>query len=87
MNIMTIIDISEDVKRDLLKVLLELQVKLNRKVDFNEAIRFLLMKERKKDPVLLKEALIQRSDAKEALDELLEERKRDDERAKRRLSC
>ena len=40
---MPTISISEDVKRELLKFASELQIKLGRRVDFDEAIRFLLM--------------------------------------------
>jgi hypothetical protein len=40
--IMTTISVTEDVKEALLKVVSELQLKLGRRVDLNEAIRYLL---------------------------------------------
>jgi len=73
---MPTISVSEEVKRELLKFASELQMKLGRRVDFDEAIRFLLQK-RRRNPRLLIEACIS-SDAKDALKELYEERRKDE---------
>ncbi len=70
---MPTISVSEDVKRELLKFASELQMKLGR-VDFDEAIRFLLMYRRKKNPRLLIEACTS-GDVEDALKELYEEGK------------
>ena len=74
---MPTISISEDVKRELLKFASELQIKLGRRVDFDEAIRFLLMYRRKKNQRLLIEACTS-GDVGKALKELYEERKIDE---------
>ena len=42
--IMSTISVTENVKESLLKVALELQLKLGRRIDLNEAIRYLLTK-------------------------------------------
>ena len=57
----------------------ELQLKLGRRVDFDEAIRFLLKCRKKKNLNLLMEACIPR-DSGEALNELYMERKKDERR-------
>ena len=49
MTIMTTISVSEDVKQKLLRVASELQIKLGRRVDLNEALNF-LVDQRKKNP-------------------------------------
>jgi len=50
---MTTIAIKEETKRGLLKFVSELQIKLGRKVDFDEAIRFLLgFRKRKKSTTI-----------------------------------
>ena len=82
--IMTTIAIKEETKRELLKFVSELQIKLGRRVDFDEAIKFLLFSRRKKNPELLLKATIKGVDAKKALDELRKERRADEERIKRR---
>ncbi len=69
--------VSEDVKRELLKFASELQMKLGRRVDFNEAIRFLLMYRRRRNPRLLIKACAP-GDVESALKELYEERKADE---------
>ncbi len=79
---MPTISVSEDVKRELLKFASELQMKLGRRVDFDEAIRFLLMYKRKKNPRLLIEACTP-GDVESALKELYEERKIDEEKYNR----
>lgn len=45
---MSTIAIKEETKRELLKFVSELQIKLGRHVDFDEAIKFLLFSRRKK---------------------------------------
>lgn len=74
---MTTIAISEEVKRELLKFISELQIKLGRRVNFDVVIRYLLMYRRKRNPRLLLEACrpISTKIAEDALKELYEERK------------
>nr|MDO8044438.1 hypothetical protein [Candidatus Baldrarchaeota archaeon] len=81
------IAIKEETKRELLKFVSELQIKLGRRVDFDEAIRFLLMYRRKKNPKLLLEACTPREDVEEALKELYEERRKDKRKYNRYLSA
>jgi len=82
--VMSTISVKEDVKEDLLRYASELQMKMGRRVDFNEAIRFLLM-ERRRHPSLLSEACTPAAGAEEAKRALMEERRLDEERAERRL--
>jgi hypothetical protein len=82
---MTTISVTEDVKEKLLKGASELQVKLGRRVDLNDALRFLL-DQRVKNPRLLEEACSPIMGVKEALKELEIERKLDDERIERKIS-
>jgi len=82
---MTTISVTEDVKEKLLKVASELQIKMGRRVDLNDALRF-LVDQRKKNPLLLEEACSPTSGVKEALEELETERKLDDERLERKIS-
>jgi len=82
---MPTISVSEDVKRELLKFASELQMKLGKRVDFDEAIRFLLMYRKRKNPRLLTEACTS-GDVESALKELYEERKVDERRYSRYLS-
>jgi len=84
---MSTIAIKEETKRELLKFVSELQIKLGRRVDFDEAIRFLLMYRRKKNPKLLLEACTPRKDVEEALKELYEERRKDERKYNRYLSA
>jgi len=84
---MSTIAIKEETKRELLKFVSELQIKLGRRVDFDEAIRFLLMYRRKKNPKLLLEACTPRRDVDEALKELYEERRKDERKYNRYLSA
>jgi predicted CopG family antitoxin len=81
---MSTISIKEEVKQELLKFASELQIKLGRRVDYNEAIRHLLMR-RRKHPSLLKEACNPMPGADDARRALVEERRLDEERAERRL--
>jgi len=81
---MSTISIKEDVKEELLKFASELQIRLRRRVDYNEAIHHLLMR-RRRHPALLKEACAPMSGAEDARRALVEERRRDEGRAERRL--
>jgi predicted CopG family antitoxin len=81
---MTTISVKEDVKEDLLRYASKLQVKMGRRVDYNEAIRFLLM-EKRKHPSLLAEACTPTAGAEDTKRALTEERGLDEERAERRL--
>jgi predicted CopG family antitoxin len=81
---MTTISITEDVKKELVKFVSELQIKFGRRIDFNEAIAHLLSKRKSKNPQLLKEACKPMPKGEEAVKELLLERKRDE--ARRQLS-
>jgi len=81
---MSTISVKEDVKGELLRYASELQAKMGRRVDFNEAIRYLLM-ERRKHSSLLEEACAPVAGAEAARGSLTEERRLDEERAERRL--
>jgi hypothetical protein len=76
----TTISVTEDVKEALLKVAAELQMKLGKRVDLNEAIRYLLT--RNKRPDLLEEACRPVPGFEEAYRELVRERGKDEERAR-----
>ncbi|RSN72319.1 MAG: hypothetical protein DSO07_12630 [Thermoproteota archaeon] len=80
---MTTISVTENVKRALLKIASELQSKLGIRIDLNEAIRYLL-KRGKKNPNLLEEACRPIPEFELAYEELIEEKKRDEERARRK---
>jgi len=82
---MTTISVSEDVKEKLLRVASELQIKLGRRVDLNEALSF-LVDQSKRNPQLLEEACSPMSGAKEAIQELERERKVDETRLERKIS-
>jgi len=81
--IMTTISVTDDVKEKLLKIASELQIKLRRRVDLNEAIRFLIS-ERERKPQLLDAACNPTPEAEAALQELYMERKLDEERFERK---
>ena len=86
----TTIAVSDEVKERLLRVASQLQIRFGRRVDFDEAIRYLLSeRERVKDPRLLEEACRPVPDAeevaREAVDELYRERRLDEERLERKL--
>ena len=85
MVFMTTISVTEDVKQKLLEVASELQIKLGHRVDLNEALRF-LVDQREKNPQLLEEACKPVAGAKEAIEELQEERKLDENRLERKIS-
>jgi len=82
---MTTISVTDDVKERLLKVASELQIKLRRRVDLNDAIRF-LVNEREKKPQLLEEACRSISGVEDTLKELYEERELDEKRLERKAS-
>ncbi|MFQ6137413.1 MAG: hypothetical protein ACE5PM_09585 [Candidatus Hydrothermarchaeales archaeon] len=84
---MTTISVTKNVKKQLLEFASELQIMLGRRVDFNEAIEFLLSQRQAKNPGLFREACKPAPGAEEAIEELLKERKTDEERARRRLSA
>ncbi|MHA1594570.1 MAG: hypothetical protein ACTSXJ_05430 [Candidatus Baldrarchaeia archaeon] len=79
---MAVILIGEEVKRELLRIVSELQIKLGRRVTLDEAIWFLLMYRRRKNPRLLLEACkpVSSDIADKALRELYRERRRDERR-------
>lgn len=85
MIVMTTISVTSDVKDKLLKFASELQIKLGRRVDLNEALR-LLMLERERRPNLLDEACSPVPRAEEAVRELQAERKLDERRLDRKTS-
>ena len=85
MVVMTTISVTEDVKEKLLKVASELQLKLGRRVDLNEALRF-LVEQKEKHPQLLEEACKPISGAKEVVQEVQEERKLEDASLERKIS-
>ena len=82
---MNTITVTGDVKEKLLKVASEVQIRTGRRVDLNDAIRF-LVDQRDKNPRLLEEACSPTIGVKEALEELETERKVDDKRLKRKIS-
>jgi predicted CopG family antitoxin len=84
MVFMTTISVTEDVKQKLLKVASELQLKLGRRVNLNEALSF-LVDQREKNVQLLEEACKPIIGAKEALEELQMERKHDEIRLERKI--
>lgn len=81
---MSTISIKDDVKEELLRYASELQLRLGRRVDYNEAIRHLLMRRRKRS-ALLREATAPMPGAPEARRVLLGERRRDEESAEGHL--
>jgi hypothetical protein len=84
MKLMTTISVSEDVKKKLLRVASELQLKLGHRVDLNEALSF-LVDPREKVPQLLEEACSPMDGAKEAIEELERERKVDEATLERKI--
>jgi len=82
--VMTTISVTDDVKEKLLKIASELQIKLRRRVNLNEAIRFLI-NERGKKPQLLDEACKPTPEVEEAFKELYVERKLDEKRLERKI--
>ena len=82
---MTTISVSAEVRDELLRYAAELQAKLGRRVDLEEAVRHLLSRRTPKDPHLLKEACKPIPGAKTAFRELLEGRKHDESRLERKM--
>ena len=82
---MTTISVSEDVKQKLLRVASELQIKMGRRVDLNEALSF-LVDQRERKPQLLEAACSPMTGAEEAVKELERERKADEARIERKNS-
>jgi predicted CopG family antitoxin len=78
------ISVTEDVKEALLKIAAELQMKLGRRVDLNDAIRYLLRTHVKR-PVFLDEACRPIPGFEDAYKELRKERMGDEERTRRKL--
>ena len=81
---MTTIAVDDDVKKELLKLSAQLQLKLGRRIDFNDVLRYLL-KSQLKRPELLDKAVINGLDPKTLRDELNKERKRDENKLDRHL--
>ncbi len=81
---MSIVRVSKSTKMELLRYASELQMRLGRRVDFDEAIAHLLREARRKRPNLLIEACQPIEDAEEALMELYRERRMDEERVERK---
>jgi len=79
---MPTISVSEDVKQELLRFASELQMKLERRVDFDEAIKFLRRNRKGKNPKLLMAACVSGNE-EEILNELYGERKEDEGRYSR----
>lgn len=82
---MSTISVTEDVKKALLKVASELQLKWGRRVDLNEAIRYLIARGVRR-PDLLEQACQPIPGFEEAYKELKGERAKDEERARRKFS-
>ena len=80
----SVIRASKSTKVELLRYASELQMKLGRRVDFDEAIAHFLREARRKRPELLMRACLPAEEAEEALRELYEERRRDEERIARK---
>lgn len=86
MMTMTTISVTDDVKERLLRVASELQIKLRRRVDLNEAILYLIG-EKDKNPQLFEEACSPLPQSEEALDELYRERALDERRLERKTGA
>ena len=72
---MTIITIDDDVWDGLLRISAELQLRLGRRVDYNDVIRYLI-ESRAKRPELLDRTVVRGLDPKKLVRELCEERRR-----------
>ncbi len=79
----TTIAVTEDVRDKLVRVASELQMKLGRRVDLNEAIDFLLSKNLKRRD-LFERAFQPEPRMTGAYEELIKERRKDELRSKRR---
>ena len=81
---MSVIRVSKSTKVELLRYASELQMRLGRRVNFDEAIAQLLREARRKRPELLMEACSPIKEAEELISELYRERRLDEGRAKRK---
>lgn len=81
---MTTIAVDDDVRDELLRISAELQLKLGRRVNYNDVLRYLI-ENRAKRPELLDRAVVKGLDSERLIRELHEERKRDDEKLERLL--
>jgi len=77
-----VIRVSESTKRELIKFIAKLEMKLGRRVSMDEAIRFLLF-DRTKRPELL-EMACSPIISENLVEELYEERRKDEERISRK---
>jgi hypothetical protein len=78
---MTTITIDDETKKALLEIAAKLQIKIKEKVDYNAAIKYLILKEVKtKDQIKLMKACgkVNGIDAQEVIYELYNERKKDE---------
>jgi hypothetical protein len=83
--IMTTIAISETTRKELLRFASELQIKLGRKVNYDEALKHILFHNKSLKPDLLKEACKEHPEVNEIILSLYEERKRDEVKYERYL--
>ncbi len=81
---MTTIAVDDDVRDELLKISAELQMRLGRRVNYNDVIRYLIGRKRAR-PELLDDYAVEGLESREGIDELYEERRRDEERLERIL--
>jgi predicted CopG family antitoxin len=81
---MTTIAVDDDVRDELLKISAELQLKLGRRVNYNDVLKYLI-ESRAKRPELLDRAVVKGLDSERLIQELHEERKRDEEKLERLL--
>ncbi|RLE98963.1 MAG: hypothetical protein DRJ63_06665 [Thermoprotei archaeon] len=79
---MVVIRVSESTKKELIRFIARLEAKLGRRVSMDEAIRFLLFS-RVKRPELL-EIACSPINGENLVEELYEERRKDEERVKRK---
>lgn len=77
------ISVTDDVREELLILASKLQLMLGRRVDFNDAIRYLLLKESRK-PELLERATKPVGGFRKAYGELIRERRRDERLSRRK---
>jgi len=79
-----VIRVSESTKRELIKFIARLEMKLGRRVSMDEAIRFLLFGKTKRPELL--EVACSPINGKNLVEELYEERRKDEERISRKYS-
>lgn len=83
-NDMTTIAVDDDVRDDLLRISAELQLKLGRRVNYNDVLRYLLTSHGKR-PECLKKAVIKGLDSNNLIQELRNERIKDEKKLERLL--